>query len=266
MKPDSVLVKEVRGQVIILSGRGCNTINLVGSSIPAMTGKRDRYGMTSVTFEIPSQTTKGVIAMVVVVGKSSKKTMDAQFLLRIEKVGDEYKVDMEKVFVPNQDRSGQMDSHLYHDHGARFSNGINVKIEGAIYTSLEEIPDTFYVPDPDLLCKFMVGDVDAEAVKKAAQECEAEATAREKLAAMDKKTAALAQRLEKSERLQDQVIETSQLLQRQTMEINRMTKEKNRNWRIGARLLREAVTGPWWTWLNKIKKRKIALAILSTAE
>lgn len=161
---------------IILEGINTDMFLMLGSSLPASVSP-DRYTyVNSLTIAV-ERGKKGVMAVRVTTARFDKKyTNYIGFLLPVEWKGDDPRpfVDLEHPFVPRGDRLGQVvDDHL------------EVVIDGKTFTTNEHAerdePGKVYIPDGNLLCKYLVGDVDAEEVKAAATECAEEEAARKKL-------------------------------------------------------------------------------------
>lgn len=116
----------------------------------------------------------GVVALMVTDRNPSRPLVQHGLFLGVEADADgKFFIVDDKMWIPPHGRIGQM-----YDHSR-----IDVLINGVVYLwgkhYAERDGDYAYVADPNLLCRYLAGDVDAEAVKAAAVEHEQESSARE---------------------------------------------------------------------------------------
>ncbi|MFA5986020.1 MAG: hypothetical protein WC819_01575 [Parcubacteria group bacterium] len=176
MRPDNVLSignMTEDGQIII-NGSGINTIKLLGSSVPISC----RVGET-VSFLMISPEKEGMVA-IRVYAKSHKDTKnkyaltpEVDFLLNVRRNGEE-------AFYIDRDNHGMTKRGRL----CQISKGIlQTTIEGILFLSgvpckSDEYPP-FRIVDGDVMCQYVVGDIEAEMVKEKATTLEAEKSALE---------------------------------------------------------------------------------------
>lgn len=162
--------------VIVLEGFERNKIRYIGSSI-AKSVPCDNE-VNSVAFSL-KEGDKGFIA-VSVLTPNGKNTEVFVFFLKIEwdEIDERPLLDLDSQWVPKfPERLGVITYY-----------GIKTEIDGLIFSSHknDKKPGMRYVGDHNLLCKYLAGDIEADAVEKAATERIDEENARLKLSELEK--------------------------------------------------------------------------------
>lgn len=191
MKPNYLLAATASGKTILLKGiLAENTIYIIGTTVPMSAKPGDIVH----SFALYPEHQEGIVALSVYamhrVGKHQHGTR-VPFLLEVIAPGDDHTpvaVTLANSWVPL--RPGQVyDTHL------------EVQIGGQRFTS--QPPNVScasrglrYVPDPNLLCRYLLGETIEDEVRTAAAEYIEEVSAREQLAEALKRLAELEQRVQ----------------------------------------------------------------------
>jgi len=160
MKASKILcAKSAENGVIVLEGFDGNKIRYIGSSV-AKSVPCDTE-VNSVAFSL-KKGDKGFIAIRAYVKRA--KSEDAfSFFLPVEWRGEMPFIDLESTWIPP-----------YPDRlGAINYSGLMTEIDGIVYTGNHWDKDKKgmrYVRDHNLICKYLAGDVDADAVKMAVED------------------------------------------------------------------------------------------------
>ena len=160
MKASKILcAKSAENGVIVLEGFDGNKIRYIGSSV-AKSVPCDTE-VNSVAFSL-KKGDKGFIAIRAYVKRA--KSEDAfSFFLPVEWRGEMPFIDLESTWIPP-----------YPDRlGAINYSGLMTEIDGIVYTGNHWDKDKKgmrYVSDHNLICKYLAGDVDADAVKMAVED------------------------------------------------------------------------------------------------
>ena len=136
--------------MILVEGLGANQIVLIGSAVPLSVGPKVRVD----SFCIYSQDKPGLIALSV---RSQETRTNHGFLLEI----DQHEIKLGSRWVPPRERPGQIQG-----------TSLQVEIEGKVFStdwSAALTHDMSYVPDANLLLRYLIGDADAQEVKTAAK-------------------------------------------------------------------------------------------------
>lgn len=161
MIPKDALSAKRSGEHIVLEGRDGNIFYVLGSTMKTSIDSGHRFPVSFAMIQPEPEGEPGLIA-VHVIFKESKKIFDQYWFLRINPK-NEKPVDLVSPWHSSE-AVVQLDIH-----------GIHVLIGGITYTSnLEQVgPNSInklYVPDPDLLCKYVFSKASAEDVEEAARD------------------------------------------------------------------------------------------------
>lgn len=147
--------------IVLTSSQG--NITLIGSSVPVSCRPGDNVASLTIT---PWMTRPGVVAVTVFDRGRGRGVADwVSYLLVVGFSGEIPRINLETVFECKGDRLGQA-------HKGAF---IEVLINNDWYHSLDVVKypipkrSGHYVPDPNLLCRYLVGDASADEVKAATQ-------------------------------------------------------------------------------------------------
>jgi len=189
-----------------LIGRKGNLTYLVAATV-----KTNILNRTAVTRALSFPNAEAGLLAIMVRGEHEKHypcfvEIKGPFRLQIPK--DNYFVEIDKQWIPSLDRPGQMVAN-YND------SYLIVEIEGKIFAS-KEGKGNFFVPDADLLCRYLYGTATADEVKEAARLQKVEELARIELPKIQSQ-------LEYNQRLVEQGIEEGAGLR---LLINRLETEK----------------------------------------
>lgn len=139
-----------------------NAIALLGTTLPTSVKNRDIVEW--LTIKAPDKGKKGLIAVRLTNVGSKDRTPDKHFFLVISNEEKPY-IDLENPWVPPGDRLGQISSSSY----------ITISIGETIYcNSRFELKGYKRVPDGNLLCRYLMGEVISDEVIKAAEQQEKE--------------------------------------------------------------------------------------------
>ena len=171
MKPSDLLTSRVEGDGIALIGQYEHKIRFIGSSIQI----NARKGVsTNIIYITVPKDESGIIAIEVLRNYGKRDCVSFEFFLYFENKGEKgSQIKLDDPWIPNADRTGFIFNHY----------GIDTIIDGVKYTSSEQYrkPQDHFVPDSNLLCQYIFGDVEADAVIEAAEEHEEEEKAQEEL-------------------------------------------------------------------------------------
>lgn len=165
--PISVKVSGVQGTVL-LCGIIDETLVVFGSSVPMSASPGDRVGCVTL---VPRGQERGVIA----IGLSPRDSKKSQgewryYLVEVGRKNGESFVNRDHPFECCCDRLAQI-----------IDGSIEVQIGDDWYASRKSCRNRVFVPDANLLCRFIAGTATVDDVKAAAQKCEAEQTELEQL-------------------------------------------------------------------------------------
>lgn len=172
MITDDRLVVEVEssegGKAVFLRTKYADeTFRIIGTSIPLSVKSNHPEQLGSVIFNITGNAI-GVIALVINYNTSGKNYVFPVFVSL--KGSEEKPVILNKSFIPEKGRIGQV-----------YFDGIEVIIDNEVYSSRKTSPAN-YKADPDILCQYLVGKIEAEKVKESSIKLAEEKNARELLA------------------------------------------------------------------------------------
>jgi len=253
MKLENLLVRTIQGQAVHLECMDRTCMDVIGSSLPISAVDRCKafqgfgdLGPYSFTIDASQleDGRRGVIALAFYQkGIGQQNPYMAAHLIEIRKKGEEPIVGLEHTFIPDPDRMGEV-VRLF----------INVRIGDAVYTTNPKpAPGQRYVADPDLLCRYLVGQVDDEAITEAAEVAVEEASAREQLSAIRRVLQEDMGGNDTGDDLADCVKARIACRQRRIAELvqevgelaDTITTLREKNRRI-ASTLGDAVSIPWW--------------------
>lgn len=173
---------------VVLTRKSGNMI-VVGTSVP-ITVRPGGNGVHS--FGVcPQKDKSGVVAVSVRVDRGKHDCDWLDFMLPVSWKDDKPFVNLEDVWIPSADRLGQV-----------VEQHINLCVEDQWFTTYEYGAEsqTRYLPDPNLACRYLVGDATAEDVIAAAEEARAEASVRDQLQVAQQELIAAKQRIVELER------------------------------------------------------------------
>lgn len=192
MKPSQLLcAKSSEEGVIIVEGLYNNKLRIMGSSVAKFIANEEFSN--SVTLSI-KKGDRGFIAITVLTHNG--KNMEAfDFFLKIGRGEDGER--------PLIDLDSQWGFKSPERLGVIYFSGIRTEIDGVIFSSnkYDKKPGMRYVSDHNILCKYLVGDIEADIVEKAAAERIDEENARIKLPELEKEVQKLATLLAEKENL-----------------------------------------------------------------
>jgi len=93
-------------------------------------------------------------------------------------------IRLDRSFVPLPNRQGEI--YNYGPRGHALQVKAQIGSDQRIFTTMSGVPDTFHVADGNLLCRYLVGEADAEALKTAAEACVVSRLVKEELEAVRK--------------------------------------------------------------------------------
>ena len=145
-----------QGTVTVSSMHGAS-ITILGSSVPMSAVP----GMQASAFSFSVEKGKKGLIAVHVMYREGKQYDNSSFFLPVDFMGEEPHVDLNNPWVPLRGRLGQV--HQY---------GIEVSIRGKTFTTYDSKYDflnekyarDYRVSDPNIVCKYLEGDVGADAV------------------------------------------------------------------------------------------------------
>lgn len=212
MRPGAQLkFKPSNDGAILVSGLGHTDFRINGSSMPNSATDQSKY-VDVATFTAPSDKKSYGVLAIYARDHDSKKEKNISFLLAITWKDGKPDIDEQSPWVSPADRLGQ----AYYDC-------VSVKVGDVVYISSEEVAKKHgykYVPDGNLICKFLAKDVELDALEKAVQEVEKKKSKQEKLVeSLENARDALTNQLELSKVLHGQ-------------EIQDLQKEKEFAWKI----------------------------------
>ncbi|MDD5567231.1 MAG: hypothetical protein PHH01_03475 [Patescibacteria group bacterium] len=164
---------------LCLEGKLSSRLKLIGSTLPASVVSCDDHH-EAITIA-PEKGKAGLVALAsghLIKGSWSHNCYLLEVRWELED-GKRPSVDLKQVWQPSADRLGGIvsyDNNQYHC--------IQVMIDSDWFTSnrrMQGKPGYRYVPDPNLLCRYLIGEVDKETVIAAASEQAEEETARDQL-------------------------------------------------------------------------------------
>jgi hypothetical protein len=119
-----------------------------------------------------------VIALVLTWEDADRRLSIRQYPALVEV--DESNVELNRAFVPDHDRLAEIVSFGGNQFALRvfYREGADGKAP-TIFTTQPDVPGTFYVPDGNLLCRFLVRQAEIGDLEKAAEECMAQKSALE---------------------------------------------------------------------------------------
>ncbi len=165
MYPKDFLAVSVRETSIVIEGKNEIMLNLLGSTFTASAPSGHMADLNSIMIETGPE--DGIIALKMY---SRKYSLDC--FLEIKHEGMNPKIDRSRVWFPDHTLAQIGGMNIYVTHG------------GVRYSTFEgdrNKPGYRYVPDRDLLCKFIYKQISEEDLKKAAQEAAEEISAQEAL-------------------------------------------------------------------------------------
>lgn len=188
MRPDQVLSFRRNGNQIIVNGVGTNVIKLLGSSVTCSLRPGD-----SGTFFVLEPERPGVVAISVEAHNNVVRhdkwasVPKIDFFLNVIKKGDgesaEFVIDSDNHGVTMPGRLGKINNN----------DRLDVIIDGQLFVSKKPYDldkcGTFRLVDGSILCQYLAGDIDAEAVKAAASKVEAKQTAEERVKELESELA-----------------------------------------------------------------------------
>lgn len=198
MRPSKILAAKSNGNTVSIIPIGdANYFYFGGASVPTNEIPGRFKSVHSLTLVVEK---KGIVAVSVsyTIGKSNYNT---DFFLSLENKDGKVKVDLDDQWFPKAERLGNIS-----DYGV-----VNVMIDDKWYTTDEGYKldpgkdqgsikkGKIFVPDANLLCKYLIGNIDAQAVIDAAQEVTEEKSAREQIAELEKEKKKLTDLLDAAE-------------------------------------------------------------------
>lgn len=157
--------KNEKGVITVTCKSRSDQMTIHGSSLDISAEQED---VNTFYVVAPGEGKEGIIALTVS-GSRGKEEFDIDFVLPVihpEEKGKEPYIELEKIWVPPlPNRLPRIGKDCY------FAKHIfSVKIGGIIYTTdkhtAENDPKYRYVPDGNLLCKYIMGEVDAIEVRQ----------------------------------------------------------------------------------------------------
>ena len=174
---------EEKKSVLLSAGPAFDQIEFLGASVPASVSPGSKVSFLTLG-NVVSTDEDGVVAIVLHTergsGKNSQRHSVPFFLSVSQKDGQPY-IDLEEYWVSSADRPGQ----IVCEYG--YESWLEVRINGEVFSTRDPINKyepaklrhvNRYVPDVNLLCKYLAGDVGAEEVKEAAERGDAEVAAK----------------------------------------------------------------------------------------
>ena len=167
MRPNDLITGTMsadRGTVLV-EGKFSHRVTVTGTTL--LTSSRLGESVNAFSLPIPSE--KGLIAVSVYydAGPKDKNGKHVGFLLGVTSSG----VDLENPWQPNAKRLGGVDPY----------GVISVQIDSKRFSSAKHRDDAGFVPDGSLLCRYLLGEIQAADVTAAAELQQAEESAVEKL-------------------------------------------------------------------------------------
>lgn len=193
----------------------CGTrIRVLGSSVPlsAVPG----YKSSSFSFSMEEGQRPGLIAVSVMRPEGKGVIGGEYFLPTRMKDGAPY-VDLEEPWVPLKGRLGQV-------HG----EGVEILIGGKTFTTVdvpsssaynaERFARDYFVPDPNIICRYLAGDVGADAVIHAAVQYKVEVNARARVSELERELAEAREQLAQCDRVRAFLAKSRKVLARELAE------------------------------------------------
>jgi hypothetical protein len=182
MKANIYLVAKAsaeKGTIVLGCGLSTTYLRAVGTSVPMSAKPGDHV----TSFAIAPKK-EGVVAVGAssVGGGKNRDTRTDYFFLSVEKSDKGFRINLDEPWTPLADRLGQIV-----DYG-----DIEVEIDGERYTSNvhgKDRPGFRYVPDANLLCQYLAGDIGPQDVINAATEHIEEQEARKMVPGLQKQLA-----------------------------------------------------------------------------
>jgi hypothetical protein len=185
MRPSSVLCAKAdadQGAIVLGSVSIDDSIRFHGSSLPvsATPGERSSF----ITVAAPESGKTGIVAITVRGGPRGKNNLPSyqrDFILRVSNEDEKGPwIDLDDSWVPPADRLGQIEEH--------YRIIVRCSDEGVekVFVSKGRHKDTRPVVSGNLLCQFMTGQVILEQVMHEAEEVEAEESARNRVAELER--------------------------------------------------------------------------------
>lgn len=180
MKPSDVLHRELSGTgTVMVTGRGTDTITILGASMPVSV----RLGATVNTFALVPPTDGGMVALRVHSSRwsSSKKWHQETysfFLSVADERGEGSDIDLEHLWGPQSDRLGQIEGSYLE---AQIGNDLFTTRPQEYWDQYPTSMRRHYVPDGNVICRYLTGGIGADALRAAATTHEEEVTAKERL-------------------------------------------------------------------------------------
>ncbi len=182
MKPSQLLSAKVsENKTILLNGISLNQITFIGATMPVSVKPGDEVNFFTLA---PEKEKQGIVAVAVYTKNYCRQKGDPgiqlSFFLRVENpdtTGPH--IDLEDPWIPGSDRLGQI-----------IGTNIHVRIDGELFSTFKRYSALEsgynYVPDPNIICKYLIGEVGPDEVRAAVSEHIAEMQAREKLPVLEK--------------------------------------------------------------------------------
>ena len=230
MKPSQLLCAKSSAEgVVMIEGLYNNKLKIFGSSVANFILNESNSNSVALSIK---EGDKGFIA-VVVSTPNGKHVEHFYYFLGIEWTEDSGtpRIGLDSQWVPmDPERLGVIDFF-----------GIRTNIDGVIFSSSEydKKPGMRYVGDHNLLCRYLAGDIEADALEKAATEYIEEESAKAKLPELEKKIQELTTLLTEKEVL---LVKREALLSekgKEAIEIHRQGMEFYRGWKNASKVIWE---------------------------
>lgn len=239
MKAIDFLGAEVEGKVIAVTCKyASDKIFFQGSNLKTSVNPGSKVQLFSII--APEKGKQGIVIVTITrkegTGKNST-SLSQDFILPVYHPVDENKkpyIDLESKSIwvpPFPDRLPQIEDSYYQ---YELNHIFTVKIGGIIYTTdkytAEKNPKVRYVPDGNLLCRYITGEVDAIGVRQRAAEYAQEISTKKKMNILVIENAELHKKVDKL----DNQVET--------------LKKELDEWEEKAKNLKEAADDVWLQW------------------
>ncbi|MDD2807331.1 MAG: hypothetical protein PHW95_02315 [Patescibacteria group bacterium] len=191
------------GVLVLSPAHSRAMIRFIGSSLSTFSVPSEREWRTSAipfdTKSIAGPLVDSVeVCEVIALGVADHQQSGTFILVPVYFTSQQCSVKLDRPFVP---RSGCLAEIITVDpeHVSRFAlSYLRVQVSGSeeeadqVFTTQPDVPGTFYVPDSNLLCRFLVGRAELSELQQAAIETTAEASAAEQLRQLEQLSNTLA--------------------------------------------------------------------------
>jgi len=179
MRPSQLLAAKAEGNTVNVMAIGNGTsIYVAGSSLPINVAPLKDVSSVSSFSVVAKEGENGIVAIKVSFA-SGKSNDTVEFFLEVTSEDGKARINLEDSWFPKNDRLGNVDSY----------NTMYATIDGKWYCTDKNTAEKvggIYFPDGKLLCKYLIGDVDAQAVIDAAEKAVEEKNALAELAELKK--------------------------------------------------------------------------------